>query len=64
MHQSRTGADSLNHHRLQSLLAFWPSLYRNPIATHTTEDMASSASLSTWGEQLVLSENSLNAIRI
>jgi hypothetical protein len=39
-------------------------LYRSPIAIHTTEDMASSASLSTWGEQLVLSENSLNGIRI
>jgi hypothetical protein len=64
MHQSRTGADSLNHHRLQSLLAFRPSLYRSPIAIHTTEDMVSLASLSIGGEQLVLSENSLNGIQI
>ena len=64
MHQSKTGADSLNHHRLQSLFAFRPSVYRRSIAIHTTIDMAPLASLSSWGEQLVLSGTSLSEIRI
>jgi len=56
MHQSKTGADSLNHHRLQSLFAFWPSVYRRSIAIHTTVDMAPLASLSNWGEQLAFGD--------
>jgi hypothetical protein len=62
MRQSKTGANSLNHHRLQSLFAFWPSVYGRSIAVHTTVDVALLASLSNWGEQLVLSGISLSEI--
>jgi hypothetical protein len=64
MHQSKTGADSLNDHRLQSLFAFWPSVYRRPIVIYTTVNMALLASLSNWGEQLILSWIGLSEIRI
>ena len=72
MHQSKTGADSLKH-RLQSLFAFWLSVYRRPVAIHitaqqrrTTADMAFCslflAFLSNWGGQLVLLGLSLSEI--
>jgi hypothetical protein len=62
MHQSTTGADSLNYHRLQSLFTFWPSVYGRSIVIHTTVDVALLASLSNWGEQLAFLGISLSEI--
>jgi hypothetical protein len=62
MQQNKTGADSLNYHRLQSLFAFWARVYRRSIAIHimaqqyrTTGDVVSLASFGDWGEQLIFS---------
>jgi hypothetical protein len=53
MRQSKTEADSLNHPGLQSLFAFWPSVYHRSIVIHTTGDVASLASFGDWGKQLI-----------
>ena len=63
MRQSKTGAASLNH-RLQSLFAFWSSVYCRPIAVHTAVGTTFLAPLSNWGEQVLLSGISLSEIRI